>query len=152
MNGCVLFCCYEACDYFSGLFLWVGMFTGVWKYWQIRKSPQTRAHYYVDIAHRSSLLYAPASLILAVLAAFSVWSALWNLVFVLLNLFFFSASILSYVLHGFFKDTNNQFKEPHRLGKRILPKTVMTLSMFLLVLSELFATGMLILGTGLYLF
>ena len=86
------------------------------------------------------------------MAAFSVWSALWNLVFVLLNLIFFSVSILSYVLHGFLQDTNNQFKEPHRLGKRILPKTVMTLSMFLLVLSELFATGMLILGTGLYLF
>lgn len=137
---------------FSGLFLWVGMFTGVWKYWQIRKSPQTRAHYYVDIAHRSSLLYAPACLILAVLAAYSVWSALWNLVFVLLNLFFFSASILCYVLHGYLKDTNNQFKEPHRLGKRILPKSVMTFSMCLLVLSELFATGMLILGIGLYLF
>ena len=137
---------------FSGLFLWVGMFTGVWKYWQIRKSLQARAHYYVDIAHRSSLLYAPASLILAVMAAFSVWSALWNLVFVFLNLFFFSASILSYVLHGFLQDTNNQFKEPHRLGKRILPKSVMIFSMCLLVLSELFATGMLILGTGLYLF
>lgn len=106
----------------------------------------------MDIAHRSSLLYAPASLILAVMAAFSVWSALWNLVFVLLNLIFFSVSILSYVLHGFLQDTNNQFKEPHRLGKRILPKSVMIFSMCLLVLSELFATGMLILGTGLYLF
>lgn len=53
---------------FSGIFLWVGMLTGVWKYWQIRASAQARAHYYVDIAHRSSLLYAPASLILAVLA------------------------------------------------------------------------------------
>ncbi len=59
---------------FSGIFLWVGMLTGVWKYYQIRHSQQSRAHYYVDIAHRSSLLYAPASLILAVLAYFSVWS------------------------------------------------------------------------------
>lgn len=48
---------------FSGIFLWIGMLTGVWKYWQIRHSAQARAHYYVDIAHRSSLLYAPASLI-----------------------------------------------------------------------------------------
>ena len=53
---------------FSGVFLWVGMLTGVWKYYQIRHSEQARAHYYVDIAHRSSLLYAPASLIIAVLA------------------------------------------------------------------------------------
>ena len=47
---------------FSGIFLWVGMLTGVWKYWQLRASTQARAHYYVVIAHRSGLLYAPASL------------------------------------------------------------------------------------------
>ncbi|MFI8024743.1 hypothetical protein ACFMI7_13170, partial [Acinetobacter baumannii] len=41
---------------FSGVFLWIGMLTGVWKYWQIRRSELSRAHYYVDIAHRSSLL------------------------------------------------------------------------------------------------
>ena len=82
---------------FSGVFLWVGMLTGVWKYYQIRHSEQARAHYYVDIAHRSSLLYAPASLIIAVLAYFSVWSEGVNLILVLINLFFFSFSILSYV-------------------------------------------------------
>ena len=57
---------------FSGFFLWVGMLTGVWKYYQIRHSELARAHYYVDIAHRSSLLYAAASLILAVLASFTI--------------------------------------------------------------------------------
>ena len=77
---------------FSGIFLWVGMLTGVWKYWQIATSLQARAHYYVDIAHRSSLLYAPASLILAVLSYFSAWSAWTNLLCVLLNIFFFSFS------------------------------------------------------------
>lgn len=73
---------------FSGIFLWVGMFTGVWKYWQIRRSELHRAHYYVDIAHRSSLLYAAASLILAVLSYFTVLNenvALWC---VLANIFF----------------------------------------------------------------
>ena len=30
---------------FSGIFLFVGMLTGVWKYAQIRHSPQFRAHY-----------------------------------------------------------------------------------------------------------
>ena len=70
---------------FSGIFLWVGMLTGVWKYYQIRHSQQSRAHYYVDIAHRSSLLYAPASLILAVLAYFSVWSDMLNVICVILN-------------------------------------------------------------------
>lgn len=77
----------------SGLFLWVGMLTGVWKYWQIRQSAHSRAHYYVDIAHRSSLLYAPAALILAVLAYFSVWSELLNLVCVVINLIFFGFSV-----------------------------------------------------------
>jgi len=41
---------------FSGVFLWIGMLTGVWKYWQIRRSELSRAHYYVDIAHRKFAL------------------------------------------------------------------------------------------------
>lgn len=75
---------------FSGIFLFVGMLTGVWKYAQIRHSPQFHAHYYVDIAHRSSLLYAPASLIIAVMAAISVLPEPVNMLFVGINLFFFS--------------------------------------------------------------
>ncbi|TCB77533.1 hypothetical protein [Acinetobacter sp. ANC 4173] len=137
---------------FSGVYLWLGMLTGVWKYWQIRHSTQARAHYYVDIAHRSSLLYASASLILAVLAEFSMWSEMWNLIFVVINLIFFSASIVSYVLHGYLKDTTNQFKVPHQLGNKVLPRAMMTLAMVLLVVGELFATGMLVLGAGLNLF
>jgi len=35
---------------FSGVYLWLGMLTGVWKYWQVRHSTKARAHYYVDIA------------------------------------------------------------------------------------------------------
>lgn len=138
---------------FSGIFLWVGMLTGVWKYWQIRSSEQARAHYYVDIAHRSSLLYAPASLILAVLAYFSVFSSSVNLLCVVLNLAFFSFSILSYILHGWLKDTSNQFKTPHQLGKRMtLPNWMMSVAMLLLIASELGATGVLLAGTVLKLF
>ena len=133
---------------FSGIFLWVGMLTGVWKYLQIRQSEQSRAHYYVDIAHRSSLLYAPASLILAVLSYFSVWTELWNLVFVVLNLIFFSFSVLSYILHGLLKDTTNQFRTPHQMGRFYLPTWMMTFAMLLLVLAEVGATGMLLLGSA----
>ena len=132
---------------FSGGFLWVGMLTGVWKYYQIRHSPQARAHYYVDIAHRSSLLYAPASLIIAVLAYFSAWSEGLNLIFVLINLFFFSFSILSYVLHGWLKDTTNQFKQPHQMGHWHLPKWMLSSAMIFLVIGELGATAGLLLGT-----
>lgn len=48
----------------------------------------SRAHYYVDIAHRSSLLYAAATLILAVLSYFTIlnedialWCVLANILF-----------------------------------------------------------------------
>lgn len=132
---------------FSGIFLWVGMLTGIWKYYQIRQSAQARAHYYVDIAHRSSLLYAPASLIIAVLAYFSVWNELLNLILVLINLFFFSFSILSYILHGWLKDTTNQFQQPHQVGRWHLPKWMLSSAMILLIIGELGATAGLLLGT-----
>lgn len=102
---------------FSGVFLWVGMVTGVWKYVKILNSDVARAHYYVDIAHRSILLYAPATLIIGVMAYYSSWSECVNLICVLTNLLFFSFAIISYVMHGLLKDTTNQFKQPHQLGK-----------------------------------
>ena len=131
---------------FSGIFLWIGMFTGVWKYWQIRQSPQSRAHYYVDIAHRSSLLYAPATLILAVLAYCSVWPSMVNLICVLINIIFFSFSIAAYMLHGFLQDTTNQFKQPHQLGEFHLPGSLMTLAMLGLIVAELGGSGILLYG------
>ncbi|WP_010116174.1 hypothetical protein [Acinetobacter sp. P8-3-8] len=131
---------------FSGIYLWVGMLTGVWKYYQISRSDLARAHYYVDIAHRSSLLYAPATLILAVMAYCSVWSENVNFLFVAINLIFFTFSIVSYVVHGFLKDTSNQFKEPHQLGKMQLPKILMRMAMVLLVIGEVGATAGLLLG------
>jgi hypothetical protein len=131
---------------FSGIFLWIGMLTGVWKYWQIRQSPQSRAHHYVDIAHRSSLLYAPSTLILAVLAYCSVLSSAVNLICVLINILFFSFSIGAYVLHGFLQDTTNQFKQPHQLGKFQLPESLMTLAMLGLIIAELGGTGILVYG------
>ncbi|WP_180076442.1 hypothetical protein [Acinetobacter sp. YH12106] len=131
---------------FSGIFLWIGMFTGVWKYWQIRQSPQSRAHYYVDIAHRSSLLYAPATLILAVLAYYSDLSSAMNLICVLVNIVFFSFSIAAYMLHGFLQDTTNQFKQPHQLGRFHLPGSLMSLAMLGLIIAELGGTGVLLYG------
>lgn len=132
---------------FSGIFLWVGMLTGVWKYYQIRQTAQARAHYYVDIAHRSSLLYAAASLILAALSFFTVLSDSIVLFCVVANLFFFAMSILIYILHGLLRDTTNQFKQPHQVGKWTLPAWCMTLIMLSLIIVELGATGILVLGT-----
>jgi len=132
---------------FSGIFLWVGMLTGVWKYYQIRHSELARAHYYVDIAHRSSLLYAAASLILAALSFFTILSDAWTLFCVVANLFFFAMSILIYILHGLLKDTTNQFKQPHQVGRWTLPAWCMTLMMLSLIIVELGATGILVVGT-----
>lgn len=132
---------------FSGIFLWVGMITGVWKYYQIRQSELARAHYYVDIAHRSSLLYASASLILAALSYFTVLSDQLVLFCVVANLFFFAMSILIYILHGVLKDTTNQFKQPHKMGRLNLPTWCMSLMMLSLIIVELGATTVLLCGT-----
>ncbi len=132
---------------FSGIFLWMGMLTGVWKYYQIRQSELARAHYYVDIAHRSSLLYASASLILAALSFFTVLSDSLVLFCVVANLFFFTMSILIYILHGLLKDTTNQFKQPHQIGRWTLPVWCMTLMMLSLIVVQLGATTILLLGT-----
>ncbi|WP_043969791.1 MULTISPECIES: hypothetical protein [Acinetobacter] len=132
---------------FSGIFLLMGMSTGVWKYYQIRHTELARAHYYVDIAHRSSLLYASASLILAALSFFTVLSDSLVLFCVVANLFFFTMSILIYILHGLLKDTTNQFKQPHQVGRWTLPAWCMTLMMLSLIVVELGATTILLLGT-----
>lgn len=132
---------------FSGIFLWVGMLTGVWKYYQIRNTELARAHYYVNIAHRSSLLYAAASLILAALSYFTSLSDSLSLFCVVANLFFFSMSILVYIIHGMLKDTTNQFKQPHKLGQWSIPRWCMTFLMLSLIMVELGATAVLLLGT-----
>lgn len=132
---------------FSGIFLWVGMLTGIWKYYQIRNTELARAHYYVDIAHRSSLLYAAASLILAALSYFTSLSDSLSLFCVVANLFFFSMSILVYIIHGMLKDTTNQFKQPHKLGQWSIPRWCMTFLMLNLIIVELGATAVLLLGT-----
>ena len=47
---------------FAGIFFLNGLLTGVWKFNQISKSADGKAHPYVDIAHRSScLLYTSPS-------------------------------------------------------------------------------------------
>lgn len=96
---------------------------------------------------RSSLLYAAATLTLAALSYFTVLSediALWC---VLANILFFSFSILVYIIHGFLQDTSNQFKQPHRLGHLSLPTWLMTLMMIALIITELLATAILLMGT-----
>lgn len=130
----------------SGVFLVVGLLTGVWKYLEIMRSEKARAPYYVDIAHRASLLYASSSLILAVLAYFSVWSASTNLIAVLLNVLYFALAIGTYVIHGLLKDTDNQLRKPHRLGRLTLHGVLIQLFMWSLIVAEVGGTLVLLAG------
>jgi len=132
----------------SGVLLLVGLLTGVWKYCAIMASEKSRAPYYVDIAHRASLMYAFSALVLAILATFSVWSALLNFAAVLANLIYFSAAILTYVIHGILRDTSNQLARPHRLGTLTLPHVLLAGFMWSLIGAEVGGTLILLSGAA----
>lgn len=120
----------------AGSFFLVGLLTGVWKYWQIATSEEARAHYYVDIAHRASLMYAFACLVLERFAQVSAWSDTINFWAVAVSVLFFALAVGSYVLHGFLQDTRNQLRRPHRLGPMTLPGLLMTAFMVALIVAE----------------
>lgn len=130
----------------AGGFLLVGLITGVWKHWQIARSAEAAAHPYVDIAHRASLLYSFASLVLAALAWFSVWPDAVNTVAVAASVLFFALAIGSYVLHGWLADTDNQLRAPHRLGSRSLPGIALHGFMVALIVAELGGAAVVFVG------
>ncbi|MCG8392870.1 MAG: hypothetical protein MI745_07290 [Pseudomonadales bacterium] len=119
-----------------GLFFLTGLLTGVWKYWQIAASDKARAHYYVDVAHRASLMYAFACLVLERFARLSVWDDAINTLAVLASMLFFALAVGSYILHGMLKDTRNQLQQPHRFGRGALPAGFMKAFMVSLIVAE----------------
>ncbi|ETW25520.1 hypothetical protein [Mycobacterium gastri] len=107
----------------AGLIFLLALVLGVWKYRQIVVSDDRRAHVYVDIAHRAALLYAFATLLIAVFVELSAWPAWLNLTAAMVVVFFFVAAIGSYIWHGARRDTENQFDPPApgtRLGMALL--------------------------------
>ncbi|MDP1540229.1 MAG: hypothetical protein Q8L72_06205 [Moraxellaceae bacterium] len=121
----------------AGVFFLNGLLTGVWKYLQMRKSPDALAHPYVDIAHRTSLMYSFAAILLAYFARIAdlpetvaFWSVLFPLVF-------FAGAILTYMIHGALKDTDNQIRKPSVLGRGVLPPWVVPVAMWALVIAEI---------------
>ena len=121
----------------AGGFFLTGLLTGVWKYQQIHHSEKAEAHPYVDIAHRTALLYAFACLLLAHFARISVLSDLLNSVAVIAQIIFFAAAVFFYVVHGWLKDTDNQLRKPHRLGKGTVPGAMMVTFMWALIVGEI---------------
>lgn len=93
------------------MFLWA-LVLGVWKYRQMLSAPDGLAHPYVDTAHRAALLYSFALLLVATFVELSGWSTLVNLLAAGAMGFYFYAAVAGYVLHGWRRDTDNQFHPP----------------------------------------
>ncbi|MGN5236232.1 MULTISPECIES: hypothetical protein [unclassified Rhodococcus (in: high G+C Gram-positive bacteria)] len=98
----------------AGSIFLLALALGVWKYRQMATSETHLAHPYVDIAHRSALMYSFATLLVAVFVELSAWPTWVNLAATAVLVVFFVGAIASYVLHGAWRDTTNQFAHPTR--------------------------------------
>ena len=96
----------------AGLIFLLALVLGVWKYRQMATSPQHFAHPYVDIAHRASLLYSFATLLIAAFVELSSWPTWVNLAAAGVLVFFFLVAIGAYIVHGAKQDTTYQFENP----------------------------------------
>ncbi len=74
-----------------------GLLSGAWKYLSMMRSPKYRAPFYVDTAHRASLMYSFAAMALAVFAYYSVFPTWLNTAATIAPLLFFALSILIYI-------------------------------------------------------
>lgn len=126
--------------------LMTGLLTGLWKYLAIARSAQARAPRYVDIAHVSSLMYAFASLLVAVMAGLSPWPAALTWWATAGPLLFFFAAVFTYLLHGWLDDTRNQLARPYVLGRRHLPGWMIHGFMAALAVVEIAGVGVLAAG------
>jgi len=129
----------------GGFFL-TGLLTGAWKYQAMIRDIDGQAPPYVDICHRAALMYAFACLVLAEFSRLSAWPATVNLAAVVAPVIFFAAAVASYALHAVLRDTDNQIRRPHRLGRGHVPGAAMNLFVWALVVGEI--GGFLVLLTG----
>lgn len=130
----------------AGIFFMNGLLTGMWKYVAIMRSEKARAPYYVDIAHRASLMYAFAAILIREFIPYSPVNETLTFWVVAGQLLFFGSAIITYMVHGLLKDTNNQLKRPHVLGKRHLPTMLIRVYMWFLVIAELGGFAVLLSG------
>lgn len=95
----------------AGVFFLSGLLTGVWKYLQIEASDDALAHPYVDIAHRASLLYSFAAILISVFVEISQLANTVEVVATLMLVVYFALAILTYVIQGVLGQTDNQLRE-----------------------------------------
>ena len=128
-----------------GFFLF-GLLTGVWKYVAIHRSPEAKAPVYVDICHRSSLLYAFACLLLERMVEVSQLPTDIEMTALIATITFFVLAVSTYAIHGLLNDTDNQLQRPHRLGSVKLPTWLTPAFMTALIVAEI--GGSLVLAVG----
>ena len=121
----------------SGLFLLAGMTIGIWKWRQMRRPPHYQANEYVDIAHRASLLYSFACLVMMKLVEFSPYSEPLQLLAVCGPVFFFATAVASYLWHGYHRREQTQFAETN---------WATTWGMTLLIVGEIGGVALLVWG------
>ena len=95
----------------SGAFFMAGLLTGAWKYLCMRRSERREAPFYVNIAHRAALMYAVASILIAIFAALSALPNVVNVISVLALVGFFALAIVHYIKLGFTTTTNNHMRD-----------------------------------------
>ena len=96
----------------AGVMFLIALVLGVWKYHGMWTSEDHLAHPYVDIAHRAALLYSFATLLVAAFVEFSGWSETVDLICAGVLYFFFIGAVIGYAIHGWRRDTDNQFRDP----------------------------------------
>lgn len=96
----------------AGLLFLTALGLGVWKWQAMVGSPDGVAHPYVDIAHRSALLYSFATAMIALFVEFSAWPATVDATAAGLLVLMFVITIANYVRHGILRDTTNQMHNP----------------------------------------
>jgi hypothetical protein len=94
----------------AGIFFLNGLLTGVWKYNQIAASEDGKAHPYVDMAHRASLLYSFAAILIATFIEISQLSNTVETIATLLLIVYFAFAIMTYMIQGLLKKTDNQLR------------------------------------------
>jgi len=121
----------------AGLFLFVGLIGGVMKYHGIMTSENHRAPVYIDVAHRASLMYSFAALVMAELLKYSPYSVAVQCVITLVPLFFFATAVAQYFKLGIENKVRNQFKQR---------SFVTTWGMLFLIVGEVGGVGAIVWG------
>lgn len=127
-------------------FFLFGLITGTWKYILIHRSPEATAPVYVDICHRSSLLYAFACLLLERMVEVSKLPHSIEVPALVAPILFFGLAVGTYAIHGILQDTDNQLQKPHRLGRHLLPSWLTPTFMTTLIIAEIGGTAVLAAG------